>query len=597
MLHRVALLSAAALMSLAPPGFAQGPLATSFTYQGELNQSGSPAAGPADFRFRLYDAPTGGAQLGPTLCADNTGLSGGRFSLELDFGAVFSGQQRFLEIEVRPDTGADCASLAGFIILGPRQRLTAAPSALFALNAAAAATAASATTATNATQLNGQGASFYQDASNLSGGTLGDARLAGAYTGPLTLSNAGNAFSGVGSGLTGLDASNIAGGTLADARLSANVALLNAAQTFSAVNTFAAAPSFTDAGSPFSVMSTTLVTNLNADLLDGLSSTSFAQRSGAGTATFTNIPAFNGGAAGSTPPFTVGSNFLVTNLNADRLDGLDSSQFLHSGSVPFMLSGAHIGAILQLHNTFATGAGVTMYSQNDSTNGRAVHGVATATTGLTFGGTFHSSAPSGRGVLGFATNGTGTNYGVYGRTDSASGYGLFAEGRTGASGTKSFRIDHPDDPENKYLLHYTPESPEVINFYRGTVRLDGAGAAVVELPRYFATINKAPSYVLTAVGAPMPMLHVAEEIDEAALSAGAAAAPGDAAQVCSFRIAGGAPGGKVSWRVDAVRNDRWVRQRGAPVEIDKQGPEKGTYQHPELYGQPPEKGMSVLPGT
>jgi hypothetical protein len=88
------------------------------------------------------------------------------------------------------------------------------------------------------------------------------------------------------------------------------------------------------------------------------------------------------------------------------------------------------------------------------------------------------------------------------------------------------------------------------------------------------------------------MLHVAEEIDEAALSAGAKAGPGEAAPTCSFRIAGGVPGAKVSWRVEALRNDKWVQMRGAPVEVEKQDLEKGTYQHPELYGQPPEMGMN-----
>ena len=165
-------------------------------------------------------------------------------------------------------------------------------------------------------------------------------------------------------------------------------------------------------------------------------------------------------------------------------------------------------------------------------------------------------------------------------------------GTAASAPAKGFRIDHPDDPANKYLLHYAAESPEVINFYRGTVLLDGAGEAVVELPHYFAKINRTPSYQLTAVGAPMPMLHVGEEIDEAALSAGAKAEPGEAAALCWFRIAGGAPGAKVSWEVKAVRNDRWVQQRGAPVEVEKQDLEKGTYQHPELYAQPPEKGMN-----
>jgi hypothetical protein len=68
--------------------------------------------------------------------------------------------------------------------------------------------------------------------------------------------------------------------------------------------------------------------------------------------------------------------------------------------------------------------------------------------------------------------------------------------------------------------------------------------------------------------------------------------PAQTAPPCWFRIAGGAPGAKVSWRVEAVRNDRWAQQRGAPVEIEKQGLEKGTYQHPDLYGKPVEMGMS-----
>ena len=50
-------------------------------------------------------------------------------------------------------------------------------------------------------------------------------------------------------------------------------------------------------------------------------------------------------------------------------------------------------------------------------------------------------------------------------------------GDSGASGSKSFRLDHPDDPANKYLLHYAAESPEVINLHRGTTVLDDNGAA------------------------------------------------------------------------------------------------------------------------
>jgi len=63
----------------------------------------------------------------------------------------------------------------------------------------------------------------------------------------------------------------------------------------------------------------------DANTLDGLDSTQFLRSDVADTAagliTFTAIPAFNGGTSGSTAPFTVDSNTVVTNLNADLLDG------------------------------------------------------------------------------------------------------------------------------------------------------------------------------------------------------------------------------------------------------------------------------------
>src|SRR5205823_3609523 len=113
-------------------------------------------------------------------------------------------------------------------------------------------------------------------------------------------------------------------------------------------------------------------------------------------------------------------------------------------------------------------------------------------------------------------------------------------------GLKLFRIDHPDDPENKYLQHYCTEAPEPLNTYSGTAVLDGDGGARIDLPPYFAKINKDPRYMLTAVGAPMPLLYVTQEISDAAMSSGSR---------CWFVIAGGVAGKKVCWEVKAVRND------------------------------------------
>lgn len=197
----------------------------------------------------------------------------------------------------------------------------------------------------------------------------------------------------------------------------------------------------------------------------------------------------------------------------------------------------------------------------------------------------------------YGVYGTGL-YGVWGEGPGIGGYyGVFANHGLGCSGTKSFRIDHPADPENKYLLHYCDESPEPQNIYNGIITLDEHGQAEVSLPSYFAAINKDPRYTLTPIGAPMPMLHIARKIPAAALVAGAAINPGEPIPAVSFLIAGGAPGEEVSWEVKAVRNDRWVQRYGAPIEPDKPASERGTYQRPELYGLPSTRGITNPPKT
>ncbi len=216
-----------------------------FTYQGELTAEGVPAAGLHDFVFRVFSAA--GTQVGPTLCADNIAVVGGRFTVSLDFGLalVFNGNQRFLEIQVRPDTGLGCGDGSGLVTLEPRQELTAAPfatRATTATNADQAASALDAQTANNALNLGNQNAAFYQDASNLTAGVLPGSRLSGVYSNAVQFSNAANTLSGVfagsGAGLTTLNATNLASGTVADARLSTNIPRNNGTQSFSGVNTF-----------------------------------------------------------------------------------------------------------------------------------------------------------------------------------------------------------------------------------------------------------------------------------------------------------------------------------------------------------------------
>ena len=131
LLHRVAL--GAVMSVLSCVASAQS---TAFTYQGTLQDAGAPANGTYDVRLRLWDALSNGQQLGTTLCADNVPVANGQLSVAVDFGQQFATTGgRFLELEVRRDTGLNCANLTGFTLLGPRQAITATPIANHAKSA------------------------------------------------------------------------------------------------------------------------------------------------------------------------------------------------------------------------------------------------------------------------------------------------------------------------------------------------------------------------------------------------------------------------------------------------------------------------------
>lgn len=116
-----------ALASIALPARAQS---TAFTYQGQLKQGGALAEGLYDIRFKLFNAVSGGTQVGATQCADNISVKDGVFTSLIDFGPQFSSTlDRWLEIEVRKDTGLDCGSTSGYTVLTPRQPVTPTPRA------------------------------------------------------------------------------------------------------------------------------------------------------------------------------------------------------------------------------------------------------------------------------------------------------------------------------------------------------------------------------------------------------------------------------------------------------------------------------------
>jgi hypothetical protein len=240
----------------------------------------------------------------------------------------------------------------------------------------------------------------------------------------------------------------------------------------------------------------------------------------------------------------------------------------------------------------------------ETVSGRGVYGIASATSGTTYGVYGKSNSNEGVGVYGDASDAgiggrgmrsigwtgiraDGQTFGVIGTASATSGatglraeapggnnYGVYSIGNVYVSenlivsGNKSFLIDHPHDPSGKYLYHFNTEGPEPFNIYRGSVVMDENGSARVTLPDYFEDINIDFTYHLTTVGAWAPV-YVAEEINQN-----------------QFLISGGKPGLKVSWQVTAVRNDPWVRDNGYQTEVEKPEHERGTYLYPQGYGQP-----------
>ena len=120
----------AAVVALGLCGSAIGaPVDPSFTYQGQLTSAGAAASGDVDLRFRLYDAMSGGAQIGTEQSWTVTLDSDGRFVVDLDFGpGAFAGDERWLEIDVA------VAGSGSFTTLNPRQPMQPAPYALYALD-------------------------------------------------------------------------------------------------------------------------------------------------------------------------------------------------------------------------------------------------------------------------------------------------------------------------------------------------------------------------------------------------------------------------------------------------------------------------------
>ncbi len=253
------------------------------------------------------------------------------------------------------------------------------------------------------------------------------------------------------------------------------------------------------------------------------------------------------------------------------------------------------------NRTFTYPAGVSGINTNSSQEGAGVYGksispLGAGGSGVGLGGFFQGGWVGAAGI-GYEDGHAGLvgikkakiadanwpkeqQWGVYGEsthdTYAYAGYfvgdvkvtdDLVVEGSVvKASGT--FRIDHPQDPANKYLFHSFVESPDMKNIYDGVVTTDENGFATVELPGYFEVLNKDFRYQLTCIGT-FAQAIISQKVENN-----------------RFQIQTDKPGVEVSWQVTGIRKDPYAEAHRVQPEVEKTGYEKGKYIHPELYGQP-----------
>ena len=221
------------------------------------------------------------------------------------------------------------------------------------------------------------------------------------------------------------------------------------------------------------------------------------------------------------------------------------------------------------------GSAISAYNSRNSHDAPAVHGYhvsSVANYGIGVKGEGGYKGVEGRAGGG---DGTGTKYGVYGyATGGTTNYAGYFSGDLRCTGTLSkgsgtFMIDHPLDPENKYLYHSFVESPDMMNIYNGNAVTDGSGYATVAMPDWFEALNREFRYQLTVIddGDDFVQVKIVREIE------------GNA-----FVLRSSKPNTKVSWQVTGVRQDPYANAHRVQVEVDKPADEIGTYLHPAEWG-------------
>ena len=148
------------------PNVPEAAVTTKFTHQGQLKRNGVLFDGTCNMRFTLWDAATAGVQQASYTVPTPVTVSEGVFAVEVDFGAQFKGEARWIQTETQ------CADDASYQNL-PRVALNPTPYAIGLMPGAQSMGSLSGTGGIFRATNNGEGAALVGLANSATGVTYG----------------------------------------------------------------------------------------------------------------------------------------------------------------------------------------------------------------------------------------------------------------------------------------------------------------------------------------------------------------------------------------------------------------------------------------